>query len=116
MSRASDAARARILHVGQREPTITPVTAVNRAKEALGIPHAPTNPLMPNGVALVNGLPVEGRDSPYTPLPEGLTQKQLYSLEAAGLTTMERIKEATDDDLLALDGIGQATLRLLRNG
>jgi hypothetical protein len=115
MSKASELARARSGYYGPRVPTIDPTDAVNRAKETEGIPHPDTNPLNPKGVATVNGVAVEGAESPYTPLPEGLTAAARASLEAAELTTLERVAAMTDDALLALDGVGPATVKLLRD-
>lgn len=115
MSLASEQARLeRNPEVGPREPTIDPTDAVNRAKEAGGIPHPDTNPLNPSGVALVDGQVVDGKDSPYTPLPDTLSEAAKASLEAAELMTMERVAAKTDEELLALQDVGPATLRLLR--
>ena len=101
-------------HLGERAPTIDPSDAINRAKEAMGVPHPDTNPLNPTGVALVGGQVVDGKDSPYTPLPDGLTASARAALEAAELTTLEGALSLTDEELLDINGVGAATVKLLR--
>lgn len=115
MSKASEAARARMLTDVPRVPTIAPVEAVNRAKQDEGIPTKPTDPLSPNGVAEVNGQAVKGKDTPSNPLPDGLTAKARAALEAAGLTTLELAATKTDDELLALSNFGEAALTIVRD-
>ena len=100
--------------VGARVPTIDPTDALNRAREAQGVPHADTNPLNPTGVGLVDGIAVAGSDNPYTPLPETISPAARASLEAVSLTTQEAVNAATDAQLLELSGVGPAILALLR--
>ena len=114
MSKASEQARARMLTDVPRVPTIQPVEAVNRAKQAEGVPTRRTDPRSPNGVATVNGKEVQGQDTPYTPLPDDLTPGAVHALEGAGWTTLEHLAAQSDDDLLALDGFGPASLKLVR--
>lgn len=114
MSKASDAARERMPQTLARVPTIQPVEAINRAKQGEGIPTAPTDPYSPNGVALVNGVPVTGQDTPYTALPAGLTLAARSALEGAGLTTLELARAQSDAELSAIDGVGPATIAALR--
>lgn len=94
---------------------LEPSDAVNRAKEGQGVPHPDTDPLNPKGIALVNGIQEGGSDSPYKPLPDTLTQAARDALEAAGYTTLERARAASDDELLALDGVGPATVKAIRD-
>ncbi len=115
MSKASEAARARMITDVPRVPTIQPVQAVNRAKQETGVPTAPTDPQSPNGVAEVNGQAVTGQDTPSTPLPDGLTARAKASLEGQGLTTLELATAKTDAELLALPDFGEASLRVLRD-
>lgn len=115
MSKASEAARARMLTDVPRVPTIAPVQAVNRAKQGLGQPTAPTDPLSPNGVAEVNGAAVEGADTPSTPLPASLTPAARAALEGAALTTLELAHAKNDAELDALDGVGPATITAIRD-
>lgn len=114
MSKASERARARMITDVQRVPTIQPTHAINRAKQGLDIPTAPIDPKSPNGVALVNGKPVTGRDTPATSLPEGLTATARAALEGAGLTTLELARAKTDDELDAIEGVGPATIAAIR--
>ena len=114
MSKASEQARARMLTDVPRVPTIQPVQAVNRAKTALGMPTRRTDPRSPNGVADARGAPAQGQDTPYTPLPDDLTPGAVHALEGAGWTTLEHLAAQSDDDLLALDGFGPASLKLVR--
>ncbi|WP_040379944.1 hypothetical protein [Deinococcus aquatilis] len=114
MSKASEAARARMITDVPRVPTIQPVQAVNRAKQEVGVPTAPTDPQSPNGVAEVNGQPVAGQDTPSRPLPEGLTPAARAALEGAGLTTLELALAKTDAELDAIPQIGEATITALR--
>lgn len=46
--------------------------------------------------------------------PYGLTDLKIEVLQHAGYTTIGATAEATDDDLLALDGIGQRTIERVR--
>lgn len=46
----------------------------------------------------------------------GLTSSQLDALEGAGFKTAASVRNASDDDLLAVDGIGEATVRRIREG
>ncbi len=55
MSKASEAARARMVVDVPRVPTIAPVEAVNRAKAELDIPTKAIDEDSPNGVANVKG-------------------------------------------------------------
>lgn len=116
MSKASEAARARMLTDVPRVPTIAPAHAVNRAKQDpdVNLPTAPIDPQSPNGVALVNGQPVTGNDGKTTPLPEGLIAAARTALDGAGLTTLELAAAKTDAELNALDGIGPATITAIR--
>lgn len=114
MSKASEAARARMLTDTPRVPTIAPAHAVNRAKQELNVPTPPTDPLSPNGVAEVNGLTVTGADTPSYPLPDGLTGQAVKALEAEGLTTLQLTHAKTDAELLALSGVGQGSVDTLR--
>lgn len=114
MSRASELARARMITDVQRVPTIQPVEAVNRAKQGEGVPTKPTDPYSPNGVATVNGQTVEGQDSPSTALPDSLGNATLKLLQDHGFGTVELVKAASDDALLAVDGIGETRLATIR--
>lgn len=114
MSKASEAARARMITDTPRVPTIAPAVAVDRAKQALNVPTPPTDPLSPNGGAEVNGVAVEGADTPSAPLPESLTASARAALEGAALTTLQLAAARTDAELDALDGIGPATITAIR--
>lgn len=48
-----------------------------------------------------------------TPLPEGFPARDL--LLAAGYTTLERVQAATDEELLAIQGIGRRLLGKIRD-
>ncbi len=48
-----------------------------------------------------------------TPLPDDFPSREI--LVAAGFTTMEGARAASDEALLALDGIGPATLQKIRD-
>lgn len=57
--------------------------------------------------------PVETPEHPATPpLPDDFPVRDL--LADAGLETLERVRAASDDDLLALDGVGPKRLREIR--
>lgn len=114
MSKASEAARARMNTDVPRVPTIAPAVAVDRAKQSLGIPTPPTDPLSPNGVAEVNGQQVRGADTPSNPLPAGLTPAAQKALEGVALTTLELAHAKTDAELDAIDGVGPATITAIR--
>lgn len=53
---------------------------------------------------------------PPEPLAEDLTAAQVEALTAAGIESRADIDAATDEDLLAIPGIGAAALRRLREG
>lgn len=116
MSKASEAARARMVTDVPRVPTIAPAHAVNRAKqdEKVNVPTAPIDPQSPNGVAEVNGLAVTGSDGQTTPLPESLTASARAALEGVGLTTLELAAAKTDEELDAIEGVGPATIQAIR--
>ena len=64
---------------------------------------------------------VEADDEPRTderasdgPLFHSLSSKHLIALQEAGFFTDELIQEASDDELLAVDGIGPAALTQIR--
>jgi hypothetical protein len=38
-----------------------------------------------------------------------------YALPQAGITTLDQVRSMTEDDLLALDGVGYKTVRALRD-
>lgn len=114
MSKASEAARARMITDVQRVPTIQPVQAVNRAKQEVGVPAAPTDPQSPNGVAEVNGQAVTGQDTPSTPLPESLTAPVRKALTDAGLTTLQLAAAKTDAELDAINGVAEGTIKVIR--
>lgn len=117
MSKASEAARARMVIDVPRVPTVAPAHAVNRAKQdpAVNLPTAPIDPQSPNGVADVNGQAVTGSDGQSTPLPAGLTPQARAALEGAGLTTLELAAAKTDEELDAIEGIGPAAIRAIRD-
>lgn len=45
-----------------------------------------------------------------------ITRQAAAALEAAGFGTLAALRQATDEDLLAVRGIGQKTLEAIRNG
>ena len=51
---------------------------------------------------------------PGTPLPEALDQRVREALAAAGYTSVEEVRDADDETLLAVEGIGKATLAKVR--
>lgn len=60
-----------------------------------------------------NGNPIPVIDAPKeTPLPEGFPSYQ--SLIDAGLTTVEAVRNISDETMLTLKGVGAATLAKIR--
>lgn len=56
-----------------------------------------------------------GDDDTGTPLPEEFVNKQVRELlMGAGFTTLEKVDLATDEQLLALDGIAEGRLKEIR--
>jgi predicted flap endonuclease-1-like 5' DNA nuclease len=48
-------------------------------------------------------------------LPEGIGRPATDALAAIGVTTLSRVAEMSDADLLALHGVGPKALRILRD-
>lgn len=66
-----------------------------------------------NGQPLAAAEPAEAPTSEPAPaLPEGFPHAGL--LTEAGFGTLQLVTEATDDDLLAVKGVGKAALRDIR--
>lgn len=109
-----------------RAPVIDQAVGVNRAKQELNTPTAPTDANNPGATANVNGQQVDGKDSAKTvdsglnatqtaTLPEGLTAQAVKALETAGVMTLADSLKYTDAQLNDLQGVGDATVKTLRD-
>lgn len=115
MSKASEAARQRMLTDVQRVPTIQPVQAVNRAKQQAGVPTAPIDAQSPNGVAETTATQDRAATETSTALSADKLGQATYDLlTKAGFENAEAVAGASDKDLLAIDGIGKVTLAEIR--
>lgn len=57
-------------------------------------------------------------DVPETATPlviDGVEQRHIEALAAAGITTLEHMRNASDEDLQAVKGIGPATIQRIRS-
>lgn len=95
----------------------TRTAARNRAEAERLATEAQSNPIASALMALL------GRGQPAAPAPpqprqqtvaDVVGQEYAEKLAAAGFDTPEQIARASDDDLLAIEGIGTATLKKLR--
>ncbi|MFC6591680.1 hypothetical protein ACFP81_06420 [Deinococcus lacus] len=115
MSKASEAARARMSTDVQRVPTIQPAQAVNRAKQQASVPTPPIDKLSPNGVADTNAAQDKKAVETNTALDAGKLGNGLYELlTEAGYENAEQVAGATDDQLLAIKGVGDKSLAEIR--
>lgn len=116
MSKAAELARQRRYPQPRSTVVVQPVHAVNRGKQALGIPTPPIDATNPQGVASANGVtPTRAPDGSATPLnAELLGQGVLGLLAASGYTSAEAVQSASDADLARIKGIGEAAIEKIR--
>lgn len=92
---------------GSGEPAELHVSGM--AFQNIKLPHLPEE----NGLAILSkDIQVLGRSAAY---PYGLTYPIIQRLSTAGMTTVGRLANATDDELDKIDYIGEAKIKIIRD-
>jgi hypothetical protein len=97
-----------------RANTPTTATVAVRTLESGVLVTAPAKvqPAETEDVPVKGDAPATEAAALATPLPEGFPQREL--LEGAGFSTVEKVRAASDEELVAIDGIAEGRLAEVR--